>query len=309
MNKKNFKTSIGGQALIEGVMMRGPEISALAVRKPNKEIVVETWHTNKTQKKPWYKKTPFVRGCVNFVEMLIIGYKTLMRSAELSEMEEEPDKLEKWLNDKLGDKAAAVISSITLVLGLALALGLFVILPTLLVSLLKNITDSQVILTTAEAITKIGIFVAYLALVSKNKDIERVFMYHGSEHKTIACYEAGEELTPENAKKYTRFHPRCGTSFLFIILMVSILIFSFASWENPVMRIVMKILLLPLVVGISYEIIKLAGRYDNFLTRAVSAPGLWLQRLTTKEPDLDMLEVAIASIKPCIPEEKGADEW
>ncbi len=295
--------------MIEGVMMRGPEISALAVRKPDKEIVVETWNTNKTQKKPWYKNTPFVRGCVNFVEMMIIGYKTLMRSAELSEMAEEPEGFEKWLNDKLGDKAGGVISGITLLLGLALAVGLFIILPTVLVSLIKNLTDSKVILTTAEAVTKICIFVAYLALVSKNKDIERVFMYHGSEHKTIACYEAGEELTPENAKKYTRFHPRCGTSFLFIILIVSILIFSFASWENPVMRIVMKILLLPLVVGISYEIIKLAGRYDNVFTRAVSAPGLWLQRLTTKEPDLDMLEVAIASIKPCIPKEEGADKW
>lgn len=310
MDKKDFKTSIGGQAVIEGVMMRGPFTSALAVRKPDKEVYVETWETNKSGKKPWYKKVPFVRGCVNFVEMMILGYKTLMRSAELSGIDdEEPTGFDKWIMDKCGKNAMTVLSVITMILAMFLAVVLFVVLPTFIVSLLKNVVDSNFVLTVAEGFTKIGVFVLYLYLVSKNKDIARVFMYHGAEHKTIACYEAGEELTPENAKNYTRFHPRCGTSFLFLILIVSILIFSMASWENPALRIIMKICLLPLVVGISYEIIKIAGRYNNIFTRIISAPGLWLQRLTTKEPDLDMLEVAIASIKPCIPKEDGADKW
>lgn len=311
---KNFKTSIGGQAVIEGVMMRGPETSALAVRKADKEIYVETWETNSNGKKPWYKTTPFVRGCFNFIDMMLIGYKTLMKSADLAEDginddSAEESKFEKWLEDKLGDKFSSVISVITLILALVLSIGLFIILPTFLVSLLSKVIKEKFLLTLIEAVTKIGIFVLYLALVSKNKDIHRVFMYHGAEHKTIACYEAGEELTPENVKKHTRFHPRCGTSFLLITLIVSILVFSFASWDNPVMRVLLKILLLPLVVGISYEIIKLTGKYDNVVTRAIAAPGLWLQRITTQEPELEMLEVAIASIKPCLPKVKGEDKW
>ncbi|MEF9983239.1 MAG: DUF1385 domain-containing protein [Oscillospiraceae bacterium] len=309
MNKKCFKTSIGGQAVIEGVMMRGPETSALAVRKPDDEIFVETWETNEG-KRPWYKKTPFIRGCFNFIEMLMLGYKTLMKSADLAgELEEEQSAFEKWLSNKLGDKFSTLISAITMIFALCLTVVLFIILPTFIVSLLKKVIEQQFILTIIEAFAKISIFIAYLALVSSNNDIKRVFMYHGAEHKTIACYEAGDELTPENAAKYTRFHPRCGTSFMLIIIVVSILIFSMASWENPVLRVVLKIALMPLVVGISYEIIKITGKYDNFVTRIISAPGLWLQRLTTREPTSDMLEVAIASIKPCLPKNKGADQW
>ena len=306
---EKFKTSIGGQALIEGVMMRGPEVTSMAVRLPDGEIDVETWETRGASKK-WYKKAPFVRGIFNMVDSLVMGYTCLMRSAAKSGMEEEePTKFELWLSKALGKSITTIVSVVAVVLGAALAIGLFVALPVFLVGLLGGAVTSPIVKSLIEGLVKIILFVLYLALVSRMSEIRRVFEYHGAEHKTIACYEAGEELTVENVRTRTRFHPRCGTSFLLIVLVISILTFSVVTWSSLWMRILLKLLMLPLVVGIAYEIIKYAGRHDNPLTRAVSAPGLWLQRLTTNEPDDSQIEVAIASMLPVIPGEKGADEW
>ena len=313
MSKEKMKTSIGGQAVIEGVMMRGPEKTAMAVRKPDGEIALELWETANAS--AWYKKTPFVRGIFNFIDMMKLGYQCLMKSAELSGsdmLEEEPSKFEKKLMDLFGDKLMNVITMIAMVLGVGIAVVLFMALPTALskgVNLLAGDAVPNMGLSFIEGGLKIVIFVAYLALVRRMEEMKRMFSYHGAEHKTIACYEAKEELTVENVRGFTRFHPRCGTSFLLIVLIISILVFSVVTWQNGLLRVVLKLALLPVVVGIAYEIIKLAGRYDNAVTRIISAPGLWLQRLTTNEPDDSMIEVAIASIKPVIPSQEGADKW
>ena len=301
------KTSIGGQALIEGVMMRGPRKTAMAVRSPQGEIQLEEWETQNPS--AWYQKTPFVRGVFNMVDTFRLGYKCLMRSAEIAgfedEEDEEPSKLEQWL----GDRFYTFLGMVAMVLGVLLAIGLFVVLPTFLVSLLRETVNVPFLLTVVEGGSKILLFVGYLALISRMKDIRRVFEYHGAEHKTIACYEAGEELTVENVVKHRRFHPRCGTSFLLIVVIVSILVSSLVSWDNIVVRVALKILLLPVVVGVAYEIIKLAGRYDNIFTRVVSAPGLWLQRLTTQEPDEEQIACAIAAMQAVIPQDQNEDRW
>lgn len=310
--KQSFKTSIGGQAVIEGVMMRNdsPQArigkSSLAVRKPNGEIELEVWETPNTAQ--WYRRIPFVRGIFNFIHMLIVGYKTLMRSAELSGLEdedEEPSAFEKKLMSFLGDKFMAVFGSVVMILGVVLALALFMFLPAALSFLIGRVVPISWMLTVIEGIMKIVVFVAYLALVSRMKEIKRVFEYHGAEHKTIFCYEHGEELTVENVRKFTRFHPRCGTSFLLIVLVISILVFSVVTWNNLFVRVALKVLLMPVVIGIAYEIIKFAGRHDNAFTRAISAPGLWLQRLTTREPDDSQIEVGIAAMKAVIPEDRS----
>lgn len=309
--KECFKTSIGGQALIEGVMMRNDSPAspvhkcALAVRKPDGEIAVEVWDSNTSHS--WYRRVPFVRGIFNFVNMLIVGYKTLMRSAELAGLEdedEEPSAFELKLREKLGDKFSTLFNAVVMILGFGLAIGLFLILPSAVSSFLTSFIASQAILTVIEGVIKIVIFVLYLILISHMQEIHRVFEYHGAEHKTIFCYEHGEELTVENVKKYPRFHPRCGTSFLLIVLVISIIVYSFVTWNSLVLRILLKLLLLPVVVGIAYEIIKFAGRHDNIVTRLISAPGLWLQRFTTKEPDDSQIEVGIASMKAVIPENR-----
>lgn len=308
MAKSNFKTTIGGQALIEGVMMRGPEQSCMAVRLPDGTVDVETATLANTS--AWYKKTPFIRGTFNMADALMTGYKYLMKSAEKSGADEgPPSSFETWLSEKSGKPVMSVVSAVALVLGGGLAILLFMVLPTLIVSWLEPFLGGASVKSLAEGAVKIGIFILYLWLVSRIGDIKRVFMYHGAEHKTIFCYEAGEALTVENVRLKPRFHPRCGTSFLLIVLVISILVFSALTWSNPVLRILLKLLLLPVVIGISYEIIKLAGRHDNPLTRIISAPGMWLQRLTTREPDDSQIEVAIASMMPVIPKEKGADEW
>ena len=302
------KTSIGGQALIEGVMMRGVGITCLAVRQTDGTIYTEQWGDGEDSR-PWYKRTPIIRGGFNFIEMMVLGYKCLMKSAELAGFEdEEPSAFEKKLASLLGDKFSTVMTYLVVALGVALAMGLFVVLPAFVAGLLAKVIHSQLILTVVEGVTKIGLLIAYLGLVAQMDEIHRMYQYHGAEHKTIACYEAGEELTPANVKKHTRFHPRCGTSFLLIVLVISILVFSILPRGGSLwITVGLKLLLMPLVVGIAYEIIKLAGRYDNWLTRLISKPGLWLQRLTTKEPDESMMEVAIAAMKPCIPKEEGLD--
>ena len=302
-NSKTIKTSIGGQAVIEGVMMRGPKLTALSVRMPDQSISTETWDTPNSNK--WYKKTPFIRGVFNFVESLTDGYKSLMKAAEkagLDDEEEEPSKFEQKLRQLLGDKFMPLLQGCILLFSLAMALFFFAFLPTTLVGFFKDYINHPLALSALEGLTKIAILILYLALISNMSDIKRVFMYHGAEHKTIFCYEHGEELTVENVRKYTRFHPRCGTSFLVIVLLLSILVSSMVSWDNLWMRVGLKVLCLPIIMSLSYECIKFAGRHDNLFTRILSAPGLWTQRLTTREPDDSMIEVAIASMKKVIPE-------
>lgn len=302
MNKDQpIKTSIGGQAVIEGIMMRGPKKTALSVRLPNKTISTEEWDTKSSNK--WYKKTPFIRGVFNFIDSMMMGYTCLMKSAEKAGFDdEEPSKFELKLKEIFGDKYMTFLEGVIMVFAVILAVGLFTILPAFLVNLTRGFIKNDILLTAIESVVKIGIFLGYLYLVSKMDDIDRVFKYHGAEHKTIFCYEHGEELTVENVRKYTRFHPRCGTSFLVIVLLLSILVFSFLSWGNIWLRVGLKILCLPIIMSVSYECIKLAGRCDNLFTRILSAPGLWTQRLTTREPDDDQIEVAIEAIKRVIPE-------
>lgn len=297
---KECKTSIGGQALIEGIMMKGPFKTAMACRLPSGAIDLEEWETKKSK----VRKIPIVRGVVNFVNMLIEGYKCLMKSAEKQGLdEEEPSTFEKFIEEKLGDKAGKIFEMVTVFLGLILALLLFTMLPAFIVGLFREKIGSNFLLSAIEGVIKIGILVLYLWAVSKMDDIKRTFEYHGAEHKTIFCFEHGFELTPENVKKERRFHPRCGTSFLLIVLILSIFINSLITWESIGMRVVLKIALLPIVVGVGYELIKIAGKYDNPFTKVLSAPGLWLQRLTTKEPDISQIEVAIAAFKAVEPDD------
>ena len=323
MSEKKCKwTSIGGQALIEGIMMKGPEKTAMAVRHvATGDILTE--ETPASPKK-WYNKAPFIRGTSNFVSQLAEGYKYISRSAELSGMADEEEgeeltKFEKWLNDKFGDKLMEAVMVVAMVLGIALAVALFIFLPTWIftgIQFLFGETDISAFQALIEGILKIIIVVAYMGGVAISKDIRRTYEYHGAEHKTIACYEAKLPLTVENVMKQRRFHPRCGTSFIFLVLLISIFVYmvfpitnaffieTFAVSETMaiILRASCKILLLPVIVGISYEIIRIAGRYDNIATRIISAPGLWLQRLTTKEPDKEQIEVAIAAMKLVIPE-------
>lgn len=311
--KKTHKTSVGGQALIEGVMMQGPKGMATAVRKPDGEILVEYHEIKHIRDKVKFLGLPIIRGVVNFIESMIMGYKTLMYSAEISGMEEYDEenlsKFEKWLTDKFGDKLMNFVTILGSVLGVALAFVLFMYFPVLVFNKLNAWTSGA--LTNwqglIEGVMKMAIFVIYIACVSRMKDIKRLFMYHGAEHKSIACYEAGEELTVENVKKCCRFHPRCGTSFIFVILIFSIILYTVIAKIFPVIAaqrvlwMLLKLLFLPLIMGLGYEFIKYAGRHDNLLVKIVSAPGLWMQRLTTKEPDDDgIIECGIAAIKAVI---------
>lgn len=313
MSEEKHKSKIGGQALIEGVMMRGVYTSAMACRLPDGTIDIETWEEKGGKNAPWYKKVPVVRGVFNFASSLITGYKCLMKSADKQMTEDNEDeqlsKFDIWINEHLGENMMTVISVISIVLSLLLCIALFKFVPMWIGKLLGQFIKSTVLLTIIEGIIKIAVFIGYLAVTSLMKDIKRTYEYHGAEHKTIACYEAGEELTVENVRKYTRFHPRCGTSFIFISLFISIFVFCFITWDTMWKRMVLQIILLPLIVGISYEFIRLAGRYDNLFTRIISAPGLRIQRLTTREPDEKQIEVAISAIKPCIPENKEDDRW
>ena len=302
------KTSIGGSALIEGVMMRGPFTSAMAVRKPDGTLDISQWPTD-NGKKAWYKKAPFIRGSFNFIDSMKDSYKCLMKSADIAGFEEEPSEFEKKLMKLFGDSFSKVFSGLAMVLGVAIAVGIFIVLPTFLMGLLRPFIHVNWALSAVETLIKMSLFLAYVILISRMPDIRRVFEYHGAEHKTIACYEAGEELTVENVRKHCRFHPRCGTSFILITIIVSMLVFSVITFDKLIIRMALKLVSLPIVVGIAYEIIKFAGKYDNPLTRFISAPGLCLQRLTTCEPDDSQIEAAIASMIPCIPEDKEQDNW
>lgn len=333
------KTSIGGQALIEGVMMRGPKKTAMTVRNPEGELVVEEWE-NEVSKRAKFFRLPFVRGVFNFVDSMKFGYKCLMRSAEIAGLEDEEEKPKKVASDaevtetEGGDEKSAdeksekkeekgtsatmgVLMVISVVLAVVFAVGLFIVLPTFLSKLLANhmaAFDNQFVRSAFEGLLRVVILVGYLAAVSLMKDIRRTYQYHGAEHKTIFCYESGLELTVENVRKQRRFHPRCGTSFLILIVLVGILVSmliptTIGDWEMPVyLRSIIKLALLPVVMGVGYELIKLAGKHDNVFTRIISAPGVWLQHLTVLEPDDDMIECAIESMKRVIPED-GSDRW
>jgi uncharacterized protein YqhQ len=303
---------IGGQALIEGLMMKGPVKTCVAVRRPAGGIYTEI---SGTKKNP-LRKIPFIRGVAAMVQNLAEGYAMITKSADLAfpdQAEEEESKLDRWIRQKLGDKMGAAVGAAGMVLGVVLALALFMAVPTLLVKLLEGISALEPYLrlpavkALAEGIIKILIFLGYLFAVTRMKDIRRVFQYHGAEHKTITCYERGDELTVENVRKHRRFHPRCGTSFIFIVLIVSIVVFSFISWDNALVRLALKLASLPLVMGIAYEVIMFAGRHDNLFCRALSAPGMWVQRLTTFEPDDGQIEVGIAAFKAVLPDD-GSDE-
>lgn len=291
------KCEVGGQAVIEGVMMRGSKGQATAVRKSNGEIEIDVKKIIPVTKKYKFLNIPFIRGIFVLIDSLITGINTLNYSASFFEEEgEEELKFELWLKDKFGEKSNDLIIGGTMILSFVLAIGLFIALPTGIASLFNMLNLPPIVLNLIEAFIRIAILLIYMYSISKMEDIYRVFQYHGAEHKSIFCYEAGEELTVENVRKFVRFHPRCGTNFLFLIMLVSIIIFSFTGWGSFFERLVLRILLIPIVSGITYELIKWLGKSNNILSKIIAYPGLKLQELTTKEPDDDQLEVAIAAL-------------
>ena len=300
---------VGGQAVLEGVMMRHKNRYSVSVRRENGEIVTENREFISVRKKIKILNIPIIRGTVNFIEMMILSYKTLSISAEAYGIyeEEEESKFEKWLRTKFGKSIMDIVMVISTVLGLALGVGIFFFLPIFLTKGVDLIVGGKLgwFKNLVEGIIKVVIFIAYLWGVSFMSEIKRTFEYHGAEHKSIFCYESGEELTPENAKKFKRFHPRCGTSFVFVMIAISIIIYSlpFVTWDSVIIRFLTKLAMLPIVVGAGYEFLMYAGKHDNRLVRALSAPGLWMQRITTREPDLDQLAVAIEALKSSMPEE------
>lgn len=323
---EKFKTMIGGQALIEGIMMRGPQKDAVVTRSPDGlkiDVKPRKIHSKKSPLS-W----PLIRGVVGFFDSQVTGVKALMQSADMSgEIDaEEPSKLDLWLEKKLGDKGfQKLIVGIAVALGLGMSIALFFLLPMLVSSLLSVWITNNLLLNLIEGAVRICVFVVYIALVSRMGEMKRVFAYHGAEHKTIRCYEAGLPLTVENVRQQTRLHPRCGTSFLLVVMILSILIFSVASTAlltvvptlelmrgqvlYSLIMIVFKLLLLPVVVAIAYEINRLVGRHDNWFTRILTAPGMWFQNFTTNEPDDSMIEVGIAAVQAVLPEEEGQDRW
>lgn len=294
------KITVGGQAVIEGVMMRGTKGLATAVRLPNGSIEVKKESSESLTKKNKFFGFPIIRGFISLIESLIIGIKSLEYSASFFEDDEEESesKFDKWFEKVFKEKGNSVLMGISLVLSLAFSILLFFILPTALTSLVKKtITSNVVVLNIIEGIIRVIIFISYIFIVGKLEDIKRVYQYHGAEHKTIFCYESGIDLTPENAKKFGRLHPRCGTNFLFLVMVISIIIFSFTGWQSIGQRVISRVLLLPVVSGVTYEVIKWLGKSDSKISKIIAWPGLLLQKITTQEPDESMLEVAITSLK------------
>lgn len=314
ISQTQHKTSIGGQALTEGIMMRGPGLASMACRLPDGTIDIETWEIKTGKNAPWYMKAPFIRGCINFGVSLVDGIKCNMKASEkqiTDDDDEEPTAFEKWLTEKLGDKLVPIIMIIATVIGFAIAICLFKFLPMLLSNLLEGIGVGRLGISASEGVLKILLLVGYMWAISFMPDIATTFRYHGAEHKTIACYEKGLPLTVENIREQTRFHPRCGTSFLLIVVLLNILVNMLLPYgkANLLLRFGLQMLLLAPIASISYEIIRIAGRYDNVFTRFISAPGLWLQRITTKEPNDKQIEVAIAAMEKVIPENREDDRW
>ena len=325
---EKFKTTIGGQALIEGIMMRGPEKDAIVVR--GKDGLKVEVNDRKIHKPGSVATWPVIRGAVNFFDAQVVGVKALMRSADLAPEEytedEKPSKFEQWLEKKLGnEKFQQMIAGFAVFLGMAMSIGLFFLLPMIIGGLFDRWITSNLALHLVEGVIRMVIFMAYMVLVARMKEMKRVFAYHGAEHKTIRCYEAGLPLTVENVRMQTRLHPRCGTSFLLIVMVISILVFSVASslllsvapalaairgsFLYRLAMILFKLLLLPLIVGITYEINRWAGRHDNGFTRILTAPGMWMQNFTTNEPDDAMIEVGIQAVQAVLPDEEGKDRW
>ena len=323
---EKFKTMIGGQALIEGIMMRGPKKDAIVVRG-TEGLTIEV-SDRKLNPEGSFKNWPFFRGMFNFFDAQVTGVKALMRSADLApeEYAEEPSKFDKWLEEKLGnEKFEKAVIGLAVALGLGMSIVLFFLLPMVVSSFFDKWLDSTLVLNLFEGLVRMVIFMAYMLLVSRMNEMKRVFAYHGAEHKTIRCYEAGLPLTVENVRKMTRLHPRCGTSFLLIVMVISILVFSVASsgllelfpglaamrgtFLYRLVMILFKLALLPVVVGITYEINRWAGKHDNAFTRILTAPGMWMQNFTTNEPDDAMIEVGIAAVQAVLPEKEGEDRW
>ena len=324
--QEKFKTMIGGQALIEGIMMRGPEKDAIVVRtKDGLKLDVKP---RKVRPKGSVLTWPLIRGAVGFFDSQVAGVKALMQSADLApeEYQEEPSKFDLWLEEKLGsERFQKAVIGFAVALGLLFSVALFFILPMVIGGWLAPLFSNQLVQNLVEGLIRMLIFGGYMLLMSQMKDMKRVFAYHGAEHKTIRCYEAGLPLTVENVRNMTRLHPRCGTSFLLVVMLLSILVFSVASsvlltavpalalMEGTVLyrliMIVFKLVMLPLVVAIAYEINRLVGRYDNWFTRFLTAPGMWFQNFTTNEPDDSMIEVGIAAVEAVLPEKEGADRW
>jgi uncharacterized protein YqhQ len=307
-----FRTMIGGQALIEGILMRGPTKQAIVIRKSDGTLVDKVEEPHFVREKHKWLGWPIIRGAVAFIESMVYGVKALTYSANMlpEDEQEEPSKFEAWVEKKLGsEKAEKFFIDLAVVLGVVLSVGLFVLLPTLIAGWVTDAGATTFWRNFTEGGIRIVIFLLYMYFCTKSPDLKRVFEYHGAEHKTIFCYEKGLELTVDNVRPQSRFHPRCGTSFLFIVMIISIFVFSFLSWSNPLVRMATRIALLPVVMGFSYEIIHWAGAHDNWLSTALSAPGKALQRLTTAEPDDGMMECAIEALKLVIPEQKGADKW
>lgn len=310
--KTKIITSIGGQALMEGIMMRGPKVTAVGVRKPDGSIEVSEQPTYNLKDRYPILGWPIIRGTAAMIDSLRIGFKALNESAEKSVEgleEEEPSRFEKWLSRVFGEKIMNFLMGVAMVLGILIAVVLFFMLPTWLVNLMKlGVGEGlEPWRSLIEGVMRIAIFIGYVALCGLQPDLRRTFQYHGAEHKTIFCYENGEALTVENVRRHSRFHPRCGTSFMVIMLGLGIVVGFFIPFTNPLLRTVVKLLCIPLVMGLGYELIRLCGRRDNRLTRIIAAPGLWVQRITTKEPDDSMMEVAIAAMEKVIPE-NGEDQ-
>ncbi len=301
MNKEKLG-KVGGQAVIEGVMMQSQNYRAIAVRKSDGKIEVKRERIKSWIKDKKIDKIPFLRGAFILIDTMISGMNSLNFSSSFFLDEEEEDAIDKFLKKIFKDKANEAIIAVSLIISLLLSIGIFVLIPTFTGGLFAKVIKNHVVLNLIEGAIRIAILISYMALVSLNSDIKRVFQYHGAEHKSIYCYENDLELTVENARKFGRLHPRCGTNFLFIVMFVSIILFSFFGWPNPLLRIAIRIICIPIVAGIAYEIIKFLGKYNNILSKIVAYPGMMMQKITTKEPDDEQLEVALAALKAALNE-------
>ncbi|HZX21392.1 MAG TPA: DUF1385 domain-containing protein [Clostridia bacterium] len=317
MNKLGHKvikpTSIGGQAVIEGVMMRGPKDIAIAVRTPENEIVVKKEPVEGIITKYKLNKIPFLRGGLALIDSMVLGIKSLNYAVGIAMPEEddnqEPGKFEAFLQKIFGDKLTDVVTYFSVFIALLVAIGVFILGPTLLAGTLKKFISNIMVLNLIEGVLRLTLFIAYIFIISKMEDIRRVFQYHGAEHKSIYCYENGEDLNIENVKKYSTLHPRCGTSFLFIVMMISMVLFSMVAWKGPISRMLIRLALLPVVAGISYEIIKIAGKSQSVFMGIVSYPGMMMQKLTTQEPDDSQIEVALEALKNVLVENEDEALW
>lgn len=297
--KKQCYSGIGGQAVLEGIMMRNGDKCAVAVRKSDGNVDVQVVEYRNVLTRNWFTKLPFVRGVVNFIDSMMLGIKSLNYSADLTmdDEDEEPSRLEKWLKKHFGEKANDIILTITMVFAVVFAIGLFMVLPYAISALMGIWIHNKMVLSVSEAVMRFAIFIMYVVLIGQLEDIKRLYMYNGAEHKCIDCIEKGRLLTVSDVKRSKRLHPRCGTSFMLYVMAISCVLFFFINVDNPVQRLGLRLLLIPVIAGISYELIRLAGRFDNIFTRLLSLPGMALQRLTTKEPDEEMIEVAIAAVE------------